>query len=491
MQFAKIAPATMKWLRTGGYAPGEFQISSTLFLRALGAIYFSAFVSFGVQAQGLIGSHGILPLHAFIDALNNQLGPERYWLMPMVFWPNSSDVFIQIVCWGGAALSMLLVANILPRVNLFLLYAFYLSLMFGGQVFMSYQWDMLLIDAGFLGFLLSLSARPGIFLLRWLLFRFIFLSGVVKVASGDPSWRDFSALAYHFQTQPLPTPIAWYANHWPFWLLGCLTFMTLVIELVFPFFIFCGRRMRYVAAFGIFSLQTVIALTGNYNFFNLTVMALCLSLFDDDAFRSILPERIIRFVEKRPEKSPGKIAARCAGVFAGLILFATSLQLIMYFAGPLPMPLTLVNAAIEPLHVVNTYGPFAVMTKVRDEIILEGSDDSEHWKEYGFPYKPGDVMRAPPWNIPHQPRVDWQFWFAALEIPQQNPWLLHFMRGLLEGEPAMTALVSYNPFPDHPPKYLRAMFYDYRFTTPEERQKTSAWWVRNLVGTYVPEVHLR
>lgn len=481
----------MKWLRTGGYAPGEFRITSWLFFRALGLIYFSAFVSFGVQALGLIGSHGILPLADFIGAMNRQLGSERYRLMPMVFWLNSSDTFIQIVAWSGAALSLLLVVNILPRVNLFLLYAFYLSLAIGGQVFMSYQWDMLLIDAGFLGFLLNLSARPGIFLLRWLLFRFMFLSGVVKLASGDPSWRDFTALTYHFQTQPLPTPLAWYANHWPFWLLSCLTSLTLFIELVFPFFIFCGRRMRYAAVFGILSLQTVIALTGNYNFFNLTVMALCMSLFDDDAFRFILPQKIVRLIEKRPPKPEGKIAVRFAGISAAIILLVTGLRLVMYVAGPLPAPLTWPEEAIAPLHVVNTYGPFAVMTKMRDEIIIEGSNDGAHWKEYGFPYKPGDVTHEPPWNIPHQPRVDWQFWFASLELPQQNLWLLHFMQGLLKGEPVVTAFVTNNPFPDRPPKYLRALFYDYRFTTPEERQKTGAWWVRNPAGTYIPEVHLR
>ena len=197
------------------YEPPRYDLVSFLFLRLFGLIYLSAFVSFGVQAQGLIGSHGILPLAELVDAVASRFGPERFFLMPMVFWWNASDFAIQAVCWAGAGLSLLLVFNLLPRLSLFLLYVLYLSLLYAGQAFMTFQWDTFLLEAGFLALLLSFATTPGIWLLRWLLFRFMFMSGVVKLLSGDPNWWNLSALSYHFLTQPLPTPLAWYAAQLP------------------------------------------------------------------------------------------------------------------------------------------------------------------------------------------------------------------------------------------------------------------------------------
>jgi predicted DCC family thiol-disulfide oxidoreductase YuxK len=195
--------------------PPRYDLVSFLFLRLFGLIYLSAFISFGVQAQGLIGSHGILPVADLVDAVASSYGPERFFLMPMVFWLDASDFAIQAVCWAGAGLSILLVFNLLPRLSLFLLYVLYLSLFYGGQTFMNFQWDTFLLETGFIALLLSFATTPGIWLLRWLLFRFIFMSGVVKLLSGDPTWWNLSAFSYHFLTQPLPTPLAWYAAQLP------------------------------------------------------------------------------------------------------------------------------------------------------------------------------------------------------------------------------------------------------------------------------------
>ena len=195
--------------------PPRFDLVAWLFLRAMGLIYLIAFVSFGVQALGLIGSHGILPLSEFVGAANGQLGPERYWQFPMVFWLSQSDFAIQATCWAGATLSLLLIFDIMPRVSSLLLYVLYLSIFYAGQIFMGFQWDVLLLETGFLTFILSMATRPGIWLLRWLMFRFMFLSGAVKLLSGDPTWANLSALSYYFQTAPLPTPLAWYAHHLP------------------------------------------------------------------------------------------------------------------------------------------------------------------------------------------------------------------------------------------------------------------------------------
>jgi predicted DCC family thiol-disulfide oxidoreductase YuxK len=481
------------WLWGRDYEPPRFDLVSWLFLRAIGLIYLAAFVSFGVQALGLIGSHGILPLSEFTAVIRSQLGLEGYWRIPTVFWLDQSDFAIQAACWAGAALSLLLIFNVLPRLSLLFLYALYLSLFYAGQIFMGFQWDVLLLESGFLALVLSMATKPGKWLLRWLLFRFMFLSGSVKLLSGDPTWANLSALSYHFQTQPLPTPLAWYVHHLPRGVLTASTAATFVIELGVPFLIFCPRRLRFVAAFSILLLQSLILLTGNYTFFNLLVMGLCLLLFDDAALRKVLPQRLIRFVQHHVRCIKArKIASFAAGAFALLIVFASFAQIHAVFGGRISTPGAWINDEIAPLCLVNTYGLFAVMTITRPEIIVEGSDDGVHWREYAFKYKPGDVRRPPRWNIPHQPRLDWQMWFAALGTPSHNPWLTAFLQRLLENSPEVTGLLGSNPFafPRKPPLYVRALLYDYRFSSREEKENTGAWWVRHPEGMYYPATAL-
>src|SRR6204780_1641350 len=451
-----------RWLWGRDHEPPQFELVAWLFLRAMGLIYFAAFVSFGVQALGLIGSHGIMPLPEFVDAARNQLGSQGYTQFPMVFWLSQSDFAIQAVCWAGAVLSVLVIFNVLPRLSLFLCYALYLSLFFAGQIFMGFQWDVLLLETGFLAFLLSIATRPGIWLLRWLLFRFMLLSGAVKLLSGDPTWHNLSALSYYFQTEPLPTPLAWYVHHLPQGVLISATAATLFIEIVLPFLILFPRRLRLVAAYGILLLQLVILLTGNYAFFNLLTMALCLVLFDDAALRKVLPRSLIRFVQLHlRDIQPRKIVSYGGGAVGLLIVYIGLAQLHAVFTSRMSIPAAWLNEEIAPLRVVNTYGLFAVMTTTLPEIIVEGSDDAVNWRESGFKYKPGDVMRRPRWNFPHQPRLDWQMWFAALGSATDNPWFSMFLQRLLENSPDVTALLGNNPFPGKPPVYVRALLYEY------------------------------
>ena len=472
------------------YAPPRYDLVSFLFLRVFGLIYFSAFVSFGVQAQGLIGSHGILPLTELVDAVRAQAGLERFFLMPMVFWWKASDFAIQSVCWVGAGLSLLLVFNLLPRLSLLLLYALYLSLLYGGQTFMTYQWDTYLLEAGFLALLLSFATVPGIWLLRWLLFRFLFMSGVVKLLSGDPNWRNLSALSYHFLTQPLPTPLAWYAAHLPVRVLQFATAATFFIELVLPFLIFCPRRLRFFAACGILLLQGCILLTGNYNWFNLQTMLLCLLLFDDAALQRIWPRRLVRVLPARGKhRAPRRAATVIVGALGLLLVFCSLVQMDVRFGGEPPVAARTVDQVIEPLHIVSGYGLFAVMTTRRGEIVIEGSNDGVEWREYEFRYKPGDLARRPRWNIAHQPRLDWQMWFAALDDPRRLPWFPRFLAAVLKNEPAVMALLAKNPFPDRPPVYVRAQYYDYTYASSEERAK-GLWWDRRLLGLYFPAARL-
>lgn len=462
------------------------RLTTFVFLRLLGLIFFCAFVSFGIQAAGLIGSHGILPLREMVDAVHAHTGIERVYLMPMLFWWNASDAAIQSVCWSGAGLSLLLTFDVLPRLSLALLYVLYLSLLYAGQDFTSYQWDTYLLETGFLALLASYSNRWGVWLLRWLLFRFMFMSGMVKLLSGDPNWWGLTALSYHFFTQPLPTPVAWYAAHLPGEVLRLATACMLLIELVFPFLIFGPRPLRLVAAFGFLLLQSVIFATGNYNWFNLQTMALCLLLFDDDALQKIAPPRLLKCLGARVHAPVPGAETRVLMPLAACLLVSCSLvQMAVRFGGNPPSLLQSLDGWIAPLHVVNPYGLFAVMTTARNEIIIEGSDDGLKWLPYEFRYKPGDLTRRPRWTLTHQPRLDWQLWFAALDDPDQLPWFGRFLERILENQHAVTGLLQRNPFPDKPPKFIRAQFYAYTFADPDQ-QAHGHWWNRQLLGAYFP-----
>ena len=469
------------------FRPPRYEVTRWLFLRFLGFIYLGAMASFSVQALQLIGSDGILPLENHIADLRATLG-ERPWLhVPMLFWFNQGDAFIQWLPIAGCLAAIAVVFNFATRTSLILLYVIYLSLFYAGQTFMTYQWDLELLEAGVLAILLTSESRVALWLLRWLVFRFMFMSGFVKLASGDLHWRNLTALDYHFETQPLPTPLAWYAHHLPEWMLKSGSGATLVIELLLPFLVFMPRRPRMLAGCAFILLQFAIILTGNYNFFNLLTICLCLALFDDRALSRFVPSALVSRLQARRARHP--ISRLVTWVLAPLIVI-TSSNLLLTQMGVTSHYWALTRA-VSVCQCVNNYGPFAVMTTRRFEIVIEGSNDGMTWKAYDFRYKPGDVSRMPAWIIPHQPRVDWQLWFAALDPGQQPVWFRHLVVRLLQGDPAMDSLFHANPFPDRPPAYLRALYYRYQFTTPAERAATGHWWKRNYEGQYLPPVKLQ
>jgi predicted DCC family thiol-disulfide oxidoreductase YuxK len=479
----------MLWGRS--HEPPRYELVSFLFLRLFGVVALCAFVSFAVQAGGLIGSRGILPLHEFVNALAARFGPERFVLAPMLFWLNDSDLAIQAVCWAGAGSALLLLLNLLPRLSLVLIYALYLSLLYAGQTFMNFQWDTFLLETGVVALIMSLRPTLGVWLSRWLLFRFMFMSGVVRLISGDPNWRNLSALSYHFLTQPLPTPLAWYAARLPAGVLKTATGAMFFVELILPFLIFSPRRLRVASAVGILALQSCILLTGNYNWFNLQTMLLCLPLFDDAALRRIAPPRLLRLAQARAKtQAPRRSVTIVVNTVTLMIVFLSLVQMDERFGGSAPGPALAIDDLFEPFHIVSPYGLFSVMTTTRDEIIVEGSDDGQQWREYEFRYKPGDLVRSPPWNIPHQPRLDWQMWFAALDDAQRLPWFSRFLERLLENEPSVTALLEKNPFPDKPPTYVRAELYDYTYAGGADAA-VGQWWDRRLAGLYFPKARLK
>jgi predicted DCC family thiol-disulfide oxidoreductase YuxK len=471
--------------------PETYHVTTWVFLRLLGAIYLMAFASFGVQAAGLVGSHGILPASEFLGAVHQSLGTAAYWNVPTLLWLNRSDVCLRAVWIAGSCLSLFLLFGVNTRVIRIGLFVLYLSLDTAGQVFMNYQWDALLLEAGFLAVFLG-SEVVIVKLFRWLLCRLIFLSGAVKLLSQDPTWRHLTALPVHYQTQPLPTPLAWYFYQLPGWFQRMSVIFVFFVELVVPLLVLAPRRIRLFAGLAITVLQLLIFVTGNYAFFNLLTISLCLFVLDDAALRRTLPKRFMSHLTSRDRARGRPVWWRVAcGVVATLVLCVSGFEMMGELSGRRWAPSETVIRAVSPFEIVNTYGLFAVMTTTRPEILVEGSSDGTTWAPYEFKYKPGDLTRSPVWVQPHQPRLDWQMWFAALGDYRSDPWVLRFLERLLEGQPEVLGLLGHNPFPGAPPHYVRALVYDYRFTTPAERKATGHWWKRELQGSYVPAVSLQ
>ncbi|MEO6846631.1 MAG: lipase maturation factor family protein, partial [Chthoniobacterales bacterium] len=476
----------------------QFAISAWIFLRLLGATFLIAFASLWKQLPGLIGHEGILPFGLFFKAVSSQLHGAGYGFFPSLLWLHPTDQFLMALLGVGILCSLALIFTFAQRWALFGCWIIYLSIISAGQIFMSFQWDVLLLEAGFLslffvprgwwqGTQMVNPPRGARFLLIWLLFRLMFASGLVKLSSGDVTWSSLAALHFHYFTQPLPNPISWYVQQLPAVCQKISVVVMFVIELGAPFLIFGGRRLRLLAFFSLVGLQLMISLTGNYGFFNLLSIALCILLVDDRRLSSWLR------IKKEAVKQTYSAFLKWCAIAAGCILFLLSLlPFSTAFRVRMPFP----DAAISfyqwtlPFHLANSYGLFAVMTTERNEITIEGSNDRINWKPYVFPFKPGPLNRPPPFAFFYMPRLDWQMWFAALSSEQENPWVRHFLIQLLHNSPPVVALLEKNPFAEKPPKYLRAQVGSYRFTNYEERAATGDWWKESPEGIYLPPVKL-
>jgi hypothetical protein len=493
----------------------------------MGLVYLSAFASIAVQVDGLIGSRGILPAAEYLARAARLLGPgpATWWRLPTLCWLDASDWALHALCWGGMGLGLALVAGVLPGLCAALLWLFYLSLVVVGQDFLSYQWDSLLLEAGLLAMLLApWRMRLGraddepwalsIWLVRWLVFRLMFFSGAVKLASHDPAWSDWKALEYHYQTQPLPTWTSWYVHQMPPWFHELSVGLMFFAELVAPFLMVGPRPIRLTGFAVLVLLQILIAATGNYGFFNLLAVVLCLSLVDDRDLHwadgllrrcvqggSRLWSRVHprRSLPARPSTGESEPSAPgepwswprrvVAGGLGGVILVVTIGQTIESLGPAAMVPAGLLSFAsyVAPLRSINTYGLFAVMTTNRPEIVIEGSDDGVTWSPYRFRWKPCELARRPMFATPHMPRLDWQMWFAALGGDcRSEPWFVRFEQRLLEGSPDVLSLMRQNPFPDRPPNYVRARLYLYKFTG----RSSADWWAREDRGFFCPPLTL-
>jgi len=491
-----------------GFMPLSYVRVRFIFLRGMALIYLIAFVSLWGQIEGLVGSRGIVPAHSLIETLkvtaaNHHVGLDRYRLVPTLAWWNASDGALSWQCGAGVGLSLLLLFGIAPAPALFLLWCLYLSLTTICSPFLNFQWDMLLLEAGFLAIFfapLQLVERPlrqprpsalVLWLLRWLIFRLMLESGCVKLMSGDVSWSHLTALRVHYETQPLPTWIGWYTHQLPPGVQSVCTLLVLGVELVVPVLIFAGRRARLTAAALFVLLQVLIFLTGNYTFFNFLTVLLCVLLLDDDVLK--LRPRKAAVAEIPPSWRPGTRWPRLIlWPIALVIVLVTSMKLLstMHVPEHWPKPVIALYDWVQPLRSLNNYGLFAMMTQTRPEIIIEGSNDGQNWQAYEFKYKPGDLKGKPRFVAPFQPRLDWQMWFAALGGLRENPWFYNFAVRLLQNSPEVVALLERNPFPKAPPKYIRAQLYEYHFTDMATRRATGQWWRRIYQGAYLPPISL-
>ena len=466
------------------------KLTVSLYLRLLALVYLCAFALLLPQLEGLYSVNGFAPV-------------ANYGLL-------------QWVTSGGCLLSILLFFGFAEPFVLFLLYLAYLHIVSVGQEFLSFQWDTLLLEAGFISIFLGRSryfsfsertTKIATIALAWLTFRLMFSSGFVKIVSeavSDSTWLSLTALKYHFETQPLPNPVAFFCNAQPLIVSKLACAIALAIEIVVPFFVFAGAKARLAAAIYFCLLQLAIALTGNYGFFNFLSAVLCLSLVSDQELKSLckalkldaLPPLLLKINKSAQEnndrlrQSAEKLIAYSAFLVIALasVISMGLTALGRDFYAVLPEPVALGYGLCQNFGVSSTYGLFAVMTRDRPELIVEGSNDDIEYKAYEFNYKIGDLYKAPPIVAPYMPRLDWQMWFEALRAESgANPdrWFVHFLRALAQGDESVLQLLKYNPFADTPPKYLRVKLYKYTFTKPEVLFSKGQWWQREEVGVYL------
>ncbi len=522
--------SVVRWLFDSERGASERLLARWLFLRALGLIHFSAFYSLAFQIRGLIGQNGILPSNEYLAAVARSMsGALHYWYAPTLLWWSTGPHMLMALCWTGMAASVLLVLNVWPRATLLICFVCFLSFVSAAEDFSGYQSDGMLLEATFIAlFFAPRGIRPGIgalhpslraslFLLQWEWFRIYFESGMVKLASGDPQWRHLTAMDEYYQNGPLPTWIGWYAQHLPHWFHVGSAGATLVLELGLVWMLFMGRRWRIVCFFIVTPWEIGVILTANYTFLNYLVLALGFLLLDDEFLLQWLREKWstrIPTMKSAVRQPLASAVGTDAGAASGdaqsasaprtslrrnwraqvsrlkLALSAAVLTLVFYVTvvqmiPRLPLP-TWPVTALDPFRIANRYGLFAVMTRGRYEIEFQGSNDGQNWTAYPFRYKPQDPSKPPGIYAPYQPRFDWNLWFASLGSWREYPIVPSTEERLLANDRDVLALFANNPFSQAPPRQVRAVLWQYWFTSLSEKRATGLWWNRRLLGLYAP-----
>ena len=519
----------IQWLFGPGPRDGPGRLwPRWLFLRALGLIFWSAFYSLLFQIQGLIGPDGILPAGDYLHQVREHLGIVKgIWYAPTLFWFGSGPLALKLVCWTGLAASILLVLNLWPRLMIAICLVDFMSFVTAAQDFSSYQSDGMLLSAAFLCLFFAPPglrprlgrdhppSRASLFLVQWLWFTIYFESGLVKMLSGEPEWRNLTAMDQYYSNGPLPNWIGWYAQQLPHPFHAAVALYTLVAELGVVWMLFLPRRWRIVCFFIVTPFQLGIILTANLAFLNHLVLALGILLLDDrflvGAMRrwrapSTKPPLEIRNteVEAHGPAPDSSLTTHHSSLFSGRwslvtrhwslylsgiclswVFYVTAALLVLMLVPWLPLP-TPPILALEPSRIANQYGLFAVMTRVRYEIEFQGSSDGQTWTAYPFRYKPQDPAQSPRFYAPYQPRFDWNLWFASLGGWREYPWVVRTEELLLTNDASVLSLFAGNPFAGAPPHQVRAVEWEYWFTDRATQRSTGLWWRRESRGLYAP-----
>ena len=487
-------------------ADNQYWLTRMIFLRVLGGLYAVAFLALANQLSPLLGADGLLPVHLYLEEIAAAAGSRwaAFWQLPSLMWIEDGDLFMSAFAWLGVTLSLLLVLGHATVPHVAALWLLYLSFVNVGQLFYGYGWEILMLESGFLAIFLcplrggwkgqagNVPDKAVVWLLRWVLFRVMFGAGLIKLR-GDPCWWDLTCLVYHYETQPIPNPVSWYLHQMPTWFHQLGVIFNHVVELVAPFLIFGPRRLRVAGGLSIALFQILLIVSGNLSWLNYLTLALCIACFDDCQWRRIIPLRfrfaaiawrdlLATFHGDSPHLTPPRVYVR-------YILLALVLYLSINPVVNMVSPRQMMNSSFDPFRIVNTYGAFGSVGKVRREVILQGTEErvlaeSTTWLEYEFKCKPGDPERRPCVVSPYHHRLDWQIWFAAMADYRSQPWLVHLVYKLLTGDAAVAALLGHNPFPETPPAYIRAELYEYEFTDFDDC--TGAWWRRRRLGEYLP-----
>ncbi|XP_069838241.1 lipase maturation factor 1 isoform X2 [Dendropsophus ebraccatus] len=505
--------------------PGTYWLTRIVLLRATAAIYFVAFLVAYHQNKQLIGERGLLPCRLHLDNIKRyfggKIGMDAISHAPTVLWGldwSAMDAHLDNIALLGLVVSAFIVitgcANMIMMGTLWILYHSIVSV---GQLWYSFGWESQLLETGFLGIFLcpfwSLSRVPErtppsgivIWAYRWLIFRIMLGAGLIKIR-GDKCWRDLTCMNYHYETQPVPNPLAYYMHRNPE---GFHQFETLVnhfIELVVPFFIFMGRRLCIVNGILQVLFQVLLILSGNLSFLNWLTMVPSIACFDDASLSFLFSSKDgsakhrVSKIQRQP--GPGE-RPRSPGSYIRQVLHISLCILIAYLSVPVVLNLVnsrqVMNASFNPLRIVNTYGAFGSVTKDRTEVIIQGTssldpnDPKAVWEEYEFKCKPGNLTRRPCVISPYHYRLDWLMWFAAFQTYEQNEWIIHLAGKLLANDPTATSLLAFNPFQEkEPPRWIRGEHFRYKFTRIWGTHASEGkWWIRKRIAPYFPPLNLQ
>jgi hypothetical protein len=467
---------------------GDYWLVRLVLQRGLGAIYLIAFLVAASQFRPLAGEDGLLPLDRYVERTDPRASPSLFYVLP-------SDRAIGLAAWLGGGLALLVILGVPQFVGtvptaaaFFLLWTLYLSFVNAGQLFYGYGWETMLLEAGFLAIFLGAAgtAPPDtvIWLFRWLLFRMMFGSGLIKLRQ-DPCWRDLSCLDVHYETQPMPNPVSWYAQHLPDAVHRLGVIVTLLVEVVVPFLYFAPQPFATVAGLVTIGFQAMLILTGNFAWWNWLTALLAVSTFDDAVLSAALPVTA-------PTTAPLPIGHQIVTGLVALVVLGLS----YYPVRNLLSRRQAMNASYDPFKLVNTYGAFGSITTDRFQLVIEGTNvtdpEEDDWRAYTFKGQPVRLDERPPQWAPYHLRLDWQLWFAAMSpSPRRHGWFLTLMEKLLAGDEQLEKLLESDPFPDEPPRFVRALRYKYEFTAPADRAETGRWWGRELQDVYVLPVSLQ